>query len=95
MKSAIMLSVVAVPVAEVVTIVAQVPDVIALVPKADVPLATVPLIVEGKETPLVFVQVIAFDPEVVQSPLISDAEAVPDDSRRMPVKALASTFRPP
>lgn len=48
LKSAMMLSVVAVPVAEVVTTVAQAPEPIALVPRADVPLAIVCVVPAGR-----------------------------------------------
>ena len=85
-----MVSVVAVPVADVLTTEAQVPEEIAPVPKADVPLATVPVIVEGKDVPLVFVQVIASDPDVVQSPLRSPfvIEDPPENFVRLPLAGL-------
>jgi hypothetical protein len=72
----------------VVTTVAQVPEEMALVPSAEVPLAIVPVIVVGKETPFVFVQVIAFDPDVVQSPLISAAVIALAFPRTSPVNVL-------
>src|SRR5579862_6430179 len=49
----------------------------------------------GMVVPLSFWQVMTFEPEVVQSPESSEAEAVPEESRRIPVNADAFAFNPP